>query len=216
MRWMARQWHAVAQDGGLRAEESPLTARALRKKLIRQSHALHLQSPFSWRDYVSALFRIPVPSLAPYALYSGGLKQPLAVTSMVFGPGESARWIMQRGPGSAQSTSRGAPPQSLLVDGVRYTLLLPELPDDEYLEHIVYHELGHMEHGHLTRALAMGDDELRCASEDDPSAANDAMNATQRWEQEAELFALTLTRLARGWDPALTPANVAHFFDFLM
>ena len=216
MRWMARQWHAVAQDGGLWAEESPLNARALRKKLIRQSHALHLQSPFSWRDYVSALFHITVPSLAPCDPCSSGLNQPLVVASMVFGPGESARWIMQRGPGSAQSTSRGAHPHSLLVDGVRYTLLLPELPDDEYLEHIVYHELGHMERGHLTRALAMGDAELRCASEDDPSAASDAMNATQRWEQDAELFALTLTRLARGWDPALTPANVAHFFDFLM
>lgn len=215
MRWLARG-RAVAQNGGFSQSEPRLTAHALRKQLIRQGRAFHLQSPFSWRDYVEVLFHITVPSITPGASWSNGPRQPLVVAPMVFGPGESARWVMQQEPASAQDSSRGTHPQPLLIDGVRYTLLLPDLPDDEYLEHIVYHELGHMERGHLAAALALGGTELWCANEDGPGGAADAINAAWHWEQEAELFALTLTRLARGWDPALAPVNVAHFFDFLM
>ncbi|HEY7976057.1 MAG TPA: hypothetical protein VID72_11985 [Ktedonobacterales bacterium] len=222
MRWLNRHRRVVAQDNGFWQETPPLDAYALRRSLIHQGRALQLRSPFSWQDYLGALLHFDVPPDAPHRA-NGDVgdagERPLRVVYMMFGPGESARWVMQRQPGYAQMAERDARdshPNALLADGVRYTLLLSELADDEYLEHIVYHELGHLERGHLAQALAMGSGELACASTREPGAVTSEMAIAQRWEQEAELFALTLTRLARGWDPALAPPSMSRFFDFLM
>lgn len=216
MRWLTRRRRAVAQDGGFWQEYPSLDARALRARLIRQCRTLHLQSPFSWRDYLGALLHVAVPAVAPGAFSRDDRAQPFAIRFIAFGPGESARWVMQRQTGEALRTARGAHPSPLFADGVRYALLLSSLANDEYLDRIVYHELGHLQRGHLAQALTMGGAELRCGSEDGSGAAVDTMNVTQRWEQEAEGYALTLTRLAHGWDPALAPSTVARFFDFLM
>ncbi|MGH2504968.1 MAG: hypothetical protein ACRDID_20855 [Ktedonobacterales bacterium] len=212
----------VAQDDDLWLGASPLEARALRRSLIRQSRVLHLRSPFSWRDYLGALLNSAAPPDAQHGVgaYAVNLvddgEQSLRVVPMVFGPGESARWVVQRQSDPARVETQHNRTHRLFESGVRYTLLLSDLADDEYLEHIVYHELGHLERGHLSQALAIGSEALLCASADELGEVNGALNASLRWEQEAELFALTLTRLARGWDPALAPSTISHFFDFLM
>jgi len=218
MRWLTRHWCAVAQDDDVWHPMPPLDARALRRSLIHQLHTLHLHSPFSWWDYLGALLRIPGPTSA---LRRGNVNSdddgepPLRIVYMVFEPGESARWVMQRLPNHAQ-LSQSRCPYRFLETGVRYTLLLSELADDEYLEHIVYHELGHLERGHLAQSLAMGNEALLCAGADEPDRLPGALTTAQHWEQEAERFSLSLTRLARGWDPAVAPSTMAHFFDFLM
>lgn len=217
MRWFTHRRRAVAQDGGFWLGEPLLDARALRKHLIRQGHALHLRSPFSWRDYLGALLHVVVspdtPSRANDGM-KGDTEPPLRIVSMVFGPGESARWVMRRQPDRSQARMQRTRPSLLLENGVCYTLLLSELADDEYLEHIVYHELGHLQRGHLARALETGGDTWLCAGA--PGASSTELNVAQRWEQEAELFSVTLTRLARGWDPALAPSSISRFFDLLM
>lgn len=217
MRWLTHHRRMVAQGGDFSPVESPLDAHALRKSLIRQGHALHLRSPFSWRDYLEALLHDVVSTDTPHRFTYGVddfIEPPLRIISMVFGPGESARWVMRRQLGHSQVRMQRAHPSALLENGVRYTLLLSELADDEYLEHVVYHELGHLQRGHLAQALAMGGDMWLCAGA--PGDLNAEMSITRRWEQEAELFAVTLTRLARGWDPALAPSSMSRFFDLLM
>ena len=217
MRWLTHHRRAVAQDGGFWPGEPPLAARALRKHLIRQGHALHLRSPFCWRDYLGALLHSVVPTDTSHYVFDGNdadSEPPLRIVSTVFGPGESARWVMRRPPDHTLARMQRTHPSPLLANGVRYTLLLSELADDEYLEHIVYHELGHLQRGHLAQALALGSETWLCAGA--PGGASAELNLAQRWEQEAELFAVTLTRLARGWDPALAPSTMSRFFDLLM
>ena len=167
MRWLTHHRHVVAQGGGFSPGEPPLDARALRKSLIHQGRALHLRSPFTWRDYLGALLHVVVPTgVSPSAIdgVDGDTEPPLRIVSMVFGPGESARWVMRRRPGHSQARMHRTRPSPLIENGVCYTLLLSELADDEYLEHIVYHELGHLQRGHLAQALAMGGDTWHCTS----------------------------------------------------
>lgn len=217
MRWLTHRRRVIAQDGGLWPGEPPLDARALRKCLIHQSHALHLRSPFSWRDYLGALLHVVVPTYTSHSAIDGvegDTEPPLRIVSTVFGPGESARWVMRRQPDHTLARTQRAHSSPLLENGMCYTLLLSERADDEYLEHIVYHELGHLQRGHLAQALALGSETLLCVGAPDSISAG--VNVTRRWEQEAELFAVTLTRLARGWDPALAPSSISRFFDLLM
>lgn len=235
MRMFARQHRAIAQSDEHQQEPPSLNAQALRRRLIRHMRAMRLRSPFSWQDYATVLLHIAVDSdeeAKPDTRVAGQVEPPVHIAYVTLGPGESARWVIQLLPGQARAADHAAilrrwrpshQRSGSILDSVRYTLLLPELAEDEYLEHIAFHELGHWELGHVVqvaRAVVSSHEMVRsalvCARADEAGGVTCATSAEQQWEQEAELFAVTLTRLARGWDPALAPPNMSHFFDFLM
>jgi len=235
MKMFTRNRRVIAQSDEREQEPPPLSAQALRRRLIRQVRAMGLRSPFSWQDYACALLRIAIDGDAaekPDTRVACLVEPPVHIAYVTLGPGESARWVIQLLPGQARAADHAAilrrwrpshQRSGSLLDSVRYTLLLPELAEDEYLEHIAFHELGHWELGHVAQIAqaiepsnAIARNELVCARANDAGGVTSTTYAERRWEQEAELFAVTLTRLARGWDPALAPPNMSHFFDFLM
>lgn len=181
----------------------------LRRFVLHRLRQLGLGTPFTWQAYIEALqhentaerrerrlevVRAPLPP----GTFGQLIVRRQAVTGRIGGT-----WRLTDQDGYEQDHLDRAGPGEEIVE----SLLVPFDSDDDHLERVVFHELGHRELGHIT-----------CETS---SAARPRVFACQhgspdQHERDAETFATMVIRLAHGWDPGVIHAPcLDRFFDLL-
>ena len=177
---------------------SSLSHEAIRTYLLRRLQDLKLTAPFSWplyfeevrRSYVRTKIPIRCIVLKPTSLPQGIFAQLVAVAHS--STGDRA---VERGVDSCQD--------------ITVTLLISQNADESRIERAVYHEMAHLELGHLWLASTR-------QSMTPELTTGLAVTPDPRHERDAELFTTILQRLAHGWDPGALPApRLEAFFDLL-
>lgn len=186
---------------------------ALRRFVLHRLRQLGLSTPFTWQAYVQAL---------QHENSAERRERRLAVVRAPLPTGTFGQLVVVR----RQSTTEriGAPrclphydsygqlrqfhsddagPDEEVVE----SLLVPFDSDDDHLERVVFHELGHRELGHIT---------FETSSAAQPRIFACQQGLLDQRERDAETFATMVTRLSRGWDPGVIRAPcLDRFFDLL-
>lgn len=197
-------------ENAARLAEASTDPGAMRRFVLDRIKQLGLSSPFTWEQYVAALQSA-----------EAGARLLFEVSRLELGTGNFGYWfvtsahqidsspqehraVVQR---TFEHESYPSPRRHVGSQTYHGYLVLPTHVDAEHLERIAFHELGHLELGHI-RAQELVSDEPALYSCSD-------LDGGLR-ERDAETFATVVMRLARAWDPATARApSRDNFFDVL-
>lgn len=169
----------------------------LRAYLLRHLQDLELTAPFSWRAYLDTMKRA-YEQTHPHVR--------IEITRTHLPQGTFAQWIMSVYPVTDSREYGMDGPKQRRRQEVSAQLLVAQSSDEAIVERSVYHEVGHLELGHLLLA----DAPVFAA----PRVTRDAGHEAD--ERDAEHFATILQRLAHGWDPAaLLAPRLDSFFHVM-
>ena len=185
---------------GTEAAQNGVPMRVLRRLALYRLVQLGLNTPFTWQAYLGALQRENV---------AGRRRRRIEIVRIPLPPGTFGQWIVHCQSTAGQIGGDQEQCDAEFVTQIVESLLVPLNVDDDHLERIVYHELGHRELGHVQFMTEPGG---RWAG----GMVCDAAGRDDLRERDAELFATLLSRLAHGWDPgALHAPRLDSFFDLL-